>query len=159
MNRRRSASPPPAVHLWRDALAGATAAADGSHPYETGGILLGWRADPAVVVAAAIEVVDVGASPHRYRRHHAAAQAELAAALSVEPRDSPLGYVGEWHVHPTDHGPSWQDRREMAAISRRSGAPVALIVIAGRPSAWTLYALTGWRGRTTTATIACEEPR
>lgn len=159
MIRRRGTPPPTAVHLRAGALAAATAAATGSHPDETGGILLGWRTDTAVVVADAIEVPDVAASPHRYRRHHAVAQTKLAAALATGPCDGIVGYIGEWHVHPADQGPSWQDRREIAVVSRLTSGPVTLIVIAGMPGAWRLHALNGWHGRTSTAVIEREEGR
>jgi integrative and conjugative element protein (TIGR02256 family) len=138
-------------------LEAAVTAADHAHPDETGGILLGWRGRDAVVIVGALEVPDIGASPHRYRRHHAVAQAALTAALAEQPDDSPLGYIGEWHVHPAHHSPSWQDRREIAAVSRLTLAAVGMVVIAGGPGTWELYALNGSAGRVVTASIVHEE--
>ena len=155
--RRHDSPLPPAVYIVRDGLASAMTAADGAHPNETGGILIGWRTPSAVVIAAALEVADVGASPHRYRRHHTAAQSALANALADEPPRSPLGYVGEWHVHPANHGPSRQDRREIAAISRLVAAPVTLIILAGPPGLRALHALNSSRDRTASAAIEQEE--
>lgn len=155
---RRGSAPPGHVRILLDGVTSALVAAGRSHPHETGGILLGWREPETLAVARALEVPDIGATPHRYRRHHAAAETALASALASEPRDSPLGYIGEWHIHAGHQPPSWQDRREIAAISRISLSPVTLIVVAGRPGAWTTFALNGLGGRVCRAVIANEEP-
>lgn len=157
IRRWRGAPPPGLLRIRPDGVRAALLAADCSHPNETGGILLGWRSTDAVVVTGSLEVPDIGASPHRYRRHHGAAQAALTAALADEPADGPVGYVGEWHVHPAHQPASWQDRREIIAISGLAPAAVTLVILAGQPGGWQLHAVNGCAGRVATASILQEE--
>lgn len=95
---------------------------------ETGGVLLGWRHDRGVYVNDALVVPDSQAKHTSYRRRHKPASDVLDAALAELPSESPIGYVGEWHSHPAPAGPSWVDRFEMRRISRRTQAPVGLLV-------------------------------
>ena len=44
--------------------------------------------------------------------------------------DDPIGYVGEWHSHPSPSGPSTVDRAAMRATARVSFNPIALLVFA-----------------------------
>lgn len=99
-------------------------------PYETGGILLGFRTPDLVVVTRTLTVPDPRSSPHSYRRHRRRAQAQMAAA-GIETTPA-IGYVGEWHTHPADCPPSRTDIRALAATARLNTAPVALIVFAYR---------------------------
>lgn len=77
--------------------------------------------------------------PHGHSRGSAEQPARLPAA--PPPSTSPIGhwarrcparggYVGEWHTHPADIGPSRTDLRALAAIARLAQGPVALVVLA-----------------------------
>ena len=53
--------------------------------------------------------------------------------MAVVLSDAPpvVGYVGEWHTHSADAGPSKTDLRALAATARLAEGPLALIVVAG----------------------------
>ena len=149
------ATPPRAVRLVDSALEAATTAAAAAFPKETGGILIGWREPGAIVVAELTEVIDPTASLATYTRSHAHAEAALRRVLaSAEPQD-PIGYVGEWHVHPAPQGPSRRDRHELRAVARRSAHPIALMVLVHDPASasWCPTALTATSCRVRAATI------
>jgi proteasome lid subunit RPN8/RPN11 len=111
------------------------------HPNECGGVLIGTRSSHGLLVH---DTLHVPWEPElvRYVRGHALAQALLDSYLACHPADSPLGYVGEWHSHPTVHSASEQDLKELSCIGRRVGNTVGLIVIGAdsevvRPYAYT----------------------
>lgn len=123
----------PAVGLviTRAAVRSAAVAGAAALPYETGGVLIGFRTPDLVVVTRTLCVPDPRSSPHRYRRDRRRAQAQMAAAgINTI---SPMGYVGEWHTHPADFPPSRTDERALASTARSTGQPVALMVLAYRP--------------------------
>jgi hypothetical protein len=109
---------------WEEALI----AAGRAPQRETGGILLGGRLSEGIRVTAMFEVPDHQAGHAAYRRRHGPAEVMLQEALESLPDGSPVGYVGEWHVHPAPVGPSWVDLREVRRISKKAGGPVALVV-------------------------------
>jgi integrative and conjugative element protein (TIGR02256 family) len=117
------------IFLARAALDTAVAHRTAAFPTETGGILLGFRAHDLVVVTRVHAVADPRATRFGYLRHRRRAQARMAVALS----DAlpVVGYVGEWHTHPADAGPSKTDLRAVGATARLAEGPVALIVLAG----------------------------
>lgn len=104
--------------------------ADGSAalPHETGGILLGFRAPNLIVVTRTVTVEDAHSSRHGYLRRHRQAQGRMAVGRGDAP--PVVGYVGEWHTHPDDVGPSRTDLRALAAIARLARGPVALVILA-----------------------------
>lgn len=107
-----------------------TAITDGTEalPRETGGILLGFRTPNLIVVTRPVTVADPRSSQHGYLRRHRQAQARMAIGRGDAP--PVVGYVGEWHTHPADVGPSRTDLRALAGIARLVQGPVALIVLA-----------------------------
>jgi integrative and conjugative element protein (TIGR02256 family) len=113
------------------------AAAQGAHPNEAGGILVGVRgADrPWITHALEIPASTVGAS-------HYVLPAGVTRPLvrCVRRVDKRLGYLGEWHVHPADGGPSETDRRTLRIIARKSHEPI--LVIARRASG--TYLVDAW---------------
>ncbi len=97
-------------------------------PHETGGILIGHRDGQNVIVTCAMEVPSLVATRSSYRLDHDQAQTALDRALRASPRDPLAGYVGEWHTHPAEVGPSLIDRWSIASAARKSTAPIALVV-------------------------------
>ncbi|OHX06863.1 Mov34/MPN/PAD-1 family protein [Micromonospora sp. WMMB235] len=97
-------------------------------PHETGGILLGFRTPNLIVVTRTVTVADPQSSRRSYLRRHRQAQARMAIGRGDAP--PVVGYVGEWHTHPADIGPSRTDLRALAAIARLAQGPVALVVLA-----------------------------
>lgn len=102
------------------------ALAAAAHPRETGGLLLGWWQGGVPVVAAVVEVTDPNASSNRWSRDEDRATEALALARRTFPAH--VGYVGDWHSHPADVGPSMQDLRAIRRASRQFDAPLVLAV-------------------------------
>lgn len=108
-----------------------TAAANG-HPNEIGGVLIGvltkherpWVAEAIVIPSAQPRVtfyeLPGGARPDAVDRARA--------------RDPRLGYLGDWHSHPADMGPSSVDRQTMRAAAEdlRAACPNPILLIARR---------------------------
>jgi integrative and conjugative element protein (TIGR02256 family) len=98
-----------------------------AYPHETGGLLLGWWEGHVPVVAAWVEVPDSAARRDRWSRNERAAAAALSAARRSYPPH--IGYVGDWHSHPADVGPSQADLRAIRRVSRQYEDAVALAVV------------------------------
>jgi proteasome lid subunit RPN8/RPN11 len=98
------------------ARAALTAAAARAHPCETGGILIGVYADghPWVTTAVEIDSPDSGRSHYRIP-----AGTTHNAVRAARARDDRLGYLGDWHTHPCDVGPSGTDLTTLGLISMR----------------------------------------
>jgi len=103
-------------------------AAGGAHPKETGGVLLGVLARGRPWITTAVEVPHAGATGLYYELAGGAAPSIVDAMALLDAR---LGYLGEWHSHPADVGPSDLDTRSMRAIAADSAAgchrPVLII--------------------------------
>ncbi|MGI8889034.1 MAG: Mov34/MPN/PAD-1 family protein [Nocardioidaceae bacterium] len=111
----------------RTAITAATETGRQALPQETGGILMGFRTPDTIVVTQALTVPDPNSSANTYLRRRRHAQALMAASLRHA--HAVVGYVGEWHTHPHDQGPSTTDIRAIADTARLVNDPVALIVI------------------------------
>ncbi len=98
-----------------------------AYPHETGGLLLGWWNANVPVVAAWVAVPDPDARRNRWSRNEAAAADALIAARRNYPAH--IGYVGDWHSHPADIGPSQSDTRAIRRVSRQYDDAVALAVV------------------------------
>jgi proteasome lid subunit RPN8/RPN11 len=98
-----------------------------AHPNETGGILLGVRTAGRPWIMQAIEIP----TPDRGRSHYRLpAGTTTAAVRSARNEDPRLGYLGEWHSHPADVGPSPTDRATMRRLALRSPRTgIVLIVV------------------------------
>lgn len=116
-------------------------------PRETGGVLLGYRAECDLVV----RFVVLG-GPSAVRQHHAFRpdgpwqEREIARQYAASERvDS---YLGDWHSHP-DGGlvPSMKDLRTLGRIARspeaRASEPLMLL-LAGPQDGRDLWCTTGW---------------
>lgn len=89
-----------------------------ARPLETGGVLVGYRADNSYVIT---DVIGPGPGAlHRRERFVPDStwqfeQLDLAFAASPSTRR----YVGDWHTHPESPAQlSWIDRRTLARIAR-----------------------------------------
>lgn len=98
------------------ALSTMTIAAARTHPCETGGILVGVYLDghPWVTRAIEIQTSDRGRSHYRIP-----AGATQTAVLDARAFDRRLGYLGDWHTHPQDVGPSRTDMATLGVISMK----------------------------------------
>lgn len=111
MNHRHAA---PLLVLAESAEAAMVAAAIKAHPLETGGILLGVYLDDEPWVTRVIEL----ASPDRGRHHYKIPGGATQPAVQAARRDDHrLGYLGDWHTHPADVGPSPTDLATLALVS------------------------------------------
>ena len=86
------------------------AAARAAHPFETGGILVGVRSRSRPWVALAPVINTRESALNRYQ---IPAGVTRHLVRSIRSGDSRLGYLGDWHVHPADAGPSALDRSTM----------------------------------------------
>ena len=111
-------------------------------PHETGGVLLGYWAEDAAVVADM-----VGSGPGALHESNGfvpdAEYQEVEIARRYEASGRVVTYMGDWHSHPRGVGRvSRLDLRTLHTIARepaaRVPAPIMLIVFAGHP--WRLAA-------------------
>lgn len=119
----------PAVRIASGALTDMQAALHAALPRETGGILLGWRGLPNIVVVDALHVPDPDAAETQYLRRHGAATDALDRYLATS-HNPDIGYVGEWHTHPMPSDPSVTDKNSIATAATSTDAPIAIIVLA-----------------------------
>lgn len=110
----------------RDAL---RAGARASRRRERGGILVGFRTQTGLHIEDALLVPDQTAARTHYLRRAKDAARVLNDYLDGD-TDPLVGYVGEWHTHPSPLPPSPTDRASMRLMSIRNKHPVALIVAA-----------------------------
>ncbi|WP_327640858.1 Mov34/MPN/PAD-1 family protein [Kribbella sp. NBC_00482] len=129
----------------------ATAAA----PRETGGLLLGWWDDDALVVRHAVEAPDRQASRSSWNRRPGVAKRALNIAL--QELDHPLlGYIGDWHSHPEVCGASGRDTQSLAATSLQYADPLVLLVhLPDR----TLDVRAAHRGHPCSVSVSRQDPR
>jgi proteasome lid subunit RPN8/RPN11 len=107
-------------------------AARRAHPDETGGVLVGVYGDngrPWVVEAVEVPSAHAGST---YYELPAGARPEVIDTARV--RDRRLGYVGDWHAHPADVGPSDTDVITMKEVAEDAGGDCEhpVLVIARR---------------------------
>lgn len=118
----------PVLLISEEAVASLTDAAARSHPDETGGILVGVYVDRNPWVTQVIEITSPDRGHHYYRIPGGATQPAVNASRGA---DSRLGYLGDWHSHPADVGPSPADLASLALISyRRPRRPNPTTIVA-----------------------------
>lgn len=98
------------------------------HPNEIGGVLVGRRTPDGILVEDFLHLPGE-AVPTRFERRHAPAQRSLDSYLEIMGSPDGLGYVGEWHSHPSCHSASTQDLTEIADLAVASQALLGLIVV------------------------------
>jgi integrative and conjugative element protein (TIGR02256 family) len=107
-----------------------------AHPNETGGILLGVRNADRPWITQAVEIASTDRGRSHYRLPAGTTRAAVARAREGDPR---VGYLGEWHSHPADVGPSPTDRATMRRLAlRHPRTSLVLIVVRRRDggAAW-----------------------
>lgn len=123
-------APTKTIMLAESASATLRGLARSADPNETGGILLGVHnaGRPWITHAAEIPSRERGRS--HYRLPADTTTAAVARARETDPR---LGYLGEWHSHPSDVGPSPTDRATMRRLAlRHPRTGLVLIVVRQR---------------------------
>lgn len=93
-----------------------TTAAKRAHPDETGGILIGVYIDGHPWVTSAVEIASTDRSRSHYKIPAGTTHAAVRRARAIDNR---LGYLGDWHSHPHDVGPSPTDLASLALISMK----------------------------------------
>lgn len=96
-------------------------------PNEAGGVLVGFTVDERTVVVDAVEHTDPGAGPCAFRVPAGETERVVAAARTADGR---LGYVGDWHSHPSGADPSDLDTATMLNARRHSGTEQPLLLLA-----------------------------
>ena len=122
--------PPTSIDLRVDAYETIAFETANHLPRETGGILLGYQENGTIVATHALVVAGQGTTTNRYVRDHLRADELLQQFLEQRADDDPIGYVGEWHSHPSPSGPSTVDHAAMRATAKVSSNPIALLVFA-----------------------------
>lgn len=114
-------------------------------PLETGGVLLGWRDGPDLIVADLI-----GPGPqalhgrHLFLPDHSWQVAQIRAAFAGTGGD--LDYLGDWHTHPRGIATmSDLDRTTLTKLDRRVRGATMLIA-GGEGDDWAFSAWTAVRG-------------
>lgn len=121
-------------------------------PVETGGVLLGCHVDGRPVIAHVLEIADADATETSYRIPQGAAQAAVANARSS---NASLGYLGEWHSHPSGKGPSPLDIASMLALDADADTtdPILVLIEPSPRGPGRLNAFVARSGRVTPASI------
>ncbi len=106
-----------------------------AHPNETGGVLLGVRTAGRPWIVQAVEIPTSDSGRHHYRLPAGTTTAAVHHARRSDPR---LGYLGEWHSHPADVGPSATDRATRRRLSLRNPwtGLVLIVVRDGEDGRW-----------------------
>lgn len=131
---------PPTVMLTESARRAMIAAAASLHPNETGGILIGLVDDTgAPCITDAVELQPSVPSTLRYQVSEGLTTAAVDAARTRDPR---VGYLGEWHSHPTSQPASPTDRATMTRLAAHpaTGNPLLLVLRPTSPDEFTIDA-------------------
>lgn len=144
-------TPARTIKLAESAHAAMVSAAQAALPTETGGVLLGVLADGDPWVTRAVELLSTDSGPSHFRIAAGRTRAAVREARKSEPR---LGYLGEWHSHPADIGPSTTDRSTMRRLAARATkvAPI-LVVVRATTAGWSLDAHQASVGRVTSRAL------
>jgi hypothetical protein len=139
------------VVIAKSALAAAEHAASSRLPNETGGILLGVRADSNVYIVDVAEVADDLSTGSRFVLREAAREEALGRYRFDLPADCPFGYVGTWHSHPTPAAGSSRDTRTLRQEANTAQDVVAMLILMRAPEGtWLTEGAVGYRRRVIT---------
>lgn len=134
----------PRALLSEDAWLAMAKAAGQAHPSETGGVLIGVLTRTGGVerpwVTDALEISSL-------RRGHAYYElppgSRENAVSRIRRRDPRVGYLGDWHSHPADVGPSGTDATSIASIAVTGDCAAPLLFVVRRSCGE--YQLDGWQ--------------
>ena len=131
---------PPSILMTEAAIATVRSAAREQHPNEAGGILLGYLVRGLPAVTGVVSIASANPSPAAYELPAGTVSQAVDAARE---RDQLIGYLGEWHSHPTDQTASPVDIDQMRSLARAgdAGTPILLVL---RPQGEELFALEGF---------------
>ncbi len=130
LGRLRPEEFPVTVDVSEAAQADIRAASRNALPNETGGILVGCVIDGRPTIVEACEIPDPSATPRSY---HVASGRTVESAEAARKRDPRLGYLGEWHSHPSVGDPSPLDTATMAANSVDAGVEHPVLIVSWPP--------------------------
>lgn len=152
---------PTRIDLQVDAYETIASATANSLPQETGGILLGYQEDRTLVATHALVVEGQENTTNKYVRDDVLANRLLKESLDERAGDDPIGYIGEWHSHPSPSRPSDADYAAMRATAKGSSHPIALLVFVpgGTGEFFGLIARRQSFGRVTTKKVSISAPR
>lgn len=128
--------PAPRIFVVESVVPDLVHAAKINAPYECGGLLLGVRTPDGVWITQAVEIN----SGRRHRSRFTIARGETHPLVDrARQVDERIGYVGDWHSHPANAGPSDRDfatlrdlvvgvmgRRRLLGLVRLRGAEWSL---------------------------------
>lgn len=131
---------PPTVMITDAARSAMVRAAAAAKPSETGGILVGvidGHGEPCVV-----DAVEMRAEHPTSSRFVVPEGATIPAVEAARERDKRLGYIGEWHSHPSDQPASPTDTATMLRLAGRPGVvdPVLVVLRPERDGGYSLDA-------------------
>jgi hypothetical protein len=132
------------VWISEHAIAIIKEAASSAHPKETGGILVGVYVNGRPWVTNSVEIETAEPRGDFYRLPSGARPRVVDELRKIDAR---LGYLGEWHSHPANVGPSFQDKLSMGHIAWLSKAdcPCPLLILAKRKHADYELEIAEWR--------------
>jgi len=108
-------SKPPSVLVAEDAFRQATELADRAMPNETGGILVGVRTPDGAWITSFREIVCAPPQRDRFLIPAGTTHRLIDELRAEDPR---LGYIGDWHTHPEDVGPSGLDLATLVHLAK-----------------------------------------
>jgi len=136
---------PRPVWISEQAITAMNEAARRAHPKETGGILLGVYVNDRPWVTHSVQIES--AEPrHNFYRLPSGARPRIVDELRK--KDARLGYLGEWHSHPANIGPSLKDKLSMTriALHSKTNCPNPLLIVAIREDTGYSLDIREWRG-------------
>lgn len=101
-------------------------AAEAADPYETGGVLLGPLSRGSSWITHAVEVPARSPARQHYILPRGVTHHIVRCARGL---DSRLGYLGEWHTHPADAGPSLKDAVTMVRLRLLNASVPPMLLI------------------------------
>ncbi len=107
------------------------ASAEGAHPYETGGVLVGVVVDERPWITDAVEIPSATKRTHFYQLREGVRHRAVAQARRVDRR---VGYLGDWHSHTSDVGISSRDTTSVIRLAgdNQAACPCPVLVVARR---------------------------
>jgi len=94
---------------------------------EVGGLLIGWWNGETAMIEDIAEVLDPHATVNSWTRNESRSQEILNGVLEGA-KDLNLGYIGDWHSHPSVIGASGPDLASLKRASRQFSYPLTLII-------------------------------